>query len=208
MCASSSGPSPGPVGTASEVFHYLRLLWARLGEVHCPRCGLPGKVVDASGLAVRVAEDFPGGELAVLAPLGRRRRGFPLDVIAAAGRKGVAEVRIDGAVYDASQPPRVDRFQIHDVEAVVERVGGGRGRLSRLESAVARALDLGAGSLLALGPGGAERLYSTRRSCPSCGAGLPAPDPRLFAWSQKYGACPECDGFGTPRVEEEGEWRG
>jgi excinuclease ABC subunit A len=96
----------------------------------------------------------------------------------------------------------VDRFQIHDVEALVGRVTRGRGRRDRLEAAIAKALELSGGTLLASGKTG-ERFYSTRRACPSCGSGLPAPDPRLFSWSQKYGACPACDGFGAPRVEDE-----
>src|SRR5512144_3003916 len=79
-------------------------------------------------------------------------------------------------------------------------------RAAAVEPAIARALALSGGTLLAVGASG-ERFYSTRRSCPSCGTGLPAPDPRLFSWSQKYGACPECDGFGAPRVEEDGETR-
>jgi excinuclease ABC subunit A len=202
----SRGTPLSPVGTASEVYHHLRLLWSRLGTVHCPKCGLPGQVVDAAGLASRVAEDFPSAELLLLAPLVRRRKGFHLDAIAAAARKGVGEVRIDGVLHDAAKPPRVDRFQIHDVEAVVGRVAPGRGRAARLEAAIARALELGGGTVSAAA-GGEERFYSTRRSCPSCGTGLPAPDPRLFSWSQKYGACPECDGFGAPRVEEDGQLR-
>ncbi|HSB62503.1 MAG TPA: excinuclease ABC subunit UvrA, partial [Vicinamibacteria bacterium] len=203
----SRGTPLSTVGTASEVYHHLRLLWARLGTVHCPRCGLPGQVVDAAGLAARVAGDFPAGALAVLAPLVRRRKGFHLDAIAAAARRGVAEVRIDGAFHGAAPPPRLDRFQIHDVEALVERVGPGRGRAARLQPAIVKALALGGGLALVLGPEGAQRLYSTRRSCPGCGSGLPAPDPRLFSWSQKYGACPECEGFGAPRLEDEGDGR-
>jgi excinuclease ABC subunit A len=198
----SRGTPLSTVGTASEVYHHLRLLWARLGEVHCPRCGLPGQVVDAAALAARVAEDFPTGELSLFAPLVRRRKGFHLDAIAAAARRGVAEVRIDGASYAAASPPRVDRFQIHDVEAMVARVGAGRGRRDRLEPGIAKALELSGGTLLALDARGRERFYSTRRACPSCGSGLPAPDPRLFSWSQKYGACPDCGGFGAPRLED------
>jgi excinuclease ABC subunit A len=203
----SRGTPLSTVGTTSEVYHHLRLLWSRLGTVHCPGCGLPGAVVDAAALAARVAEDFPRGALEVLAPLVRRRKGFHLDAVAAAHRKGFAEVRIDGKRYDAARPPRVDRFRIHDVEALAGRVDAARGRLAKLEPAIARALALSGGTLLAAGVDGIERFYSTRRSCPSCGAGLPAPDPRLFSWSQKYGACPECDGFGAPRVEEDGETR-
>jgi excinuclease ABC subunit A len=198
----SRGTPLSTVGTTSEVYHHLRLLWARLGEVHCPKCGLPGQVVDAASLAARVAEDFPSGDLNVLAPLVRRRKGFHLDIIAAAAKRGVAEVRIDGTRYDAQKPPRVDRFQIHDVEALVGRVAGGRGRTDRLETAIAKTLELSGGTLLAAGRAG-ERFYSTRRACPSCGSGLPAPDPRLFSWSQKYGSCPACDGFGAPRLEDE-----
>jgi len=197
----SRGTPLSTVGTSSEVYHHLRLLWARLGEVHCPKCGVPGQVVDAAGLARRVAEDFPTGDLDLLAPLVRRRKGFHLDAIEAAHRKGVAEVRIDGTSYDAANPPRVDRFQIHDVEAMVGHVARGRRRRERLQTAIAEALEISGGTLLVAGRGG-ERFYSTRRACPSCGSGLPAPDPRLFSWSQKYGACPACDGFGAPRVED------
>ena len=173
------------------------------GTVHCPKCGLPGQVVDAAALAARVAEDFPTGDLSVLAPLVRRRKGFHLDAIAAAARKGVAEVRIDGTLHDAAQPPRVDRFQIHDVEAVVGRVAGRRGR--RRTPRGGHRAGARAGRRARCWPRArrGERFYSTRRACPSCGSGLPAPDPRLFSWSQKYGACPECDGFGAPRVEDE-----
>ncbi len=203
----SRGTPLSTVGTSSEVYHHLRLLWSRLGSVHCPKCGLPGQVVDAAALAARVAEDFPRGGVDVLAPLVRRRKGFHLDAIKAAHRKGFAEVRIDGKTYAAAAPPRVDRFQIHDVEALAARVEGGRRRDEKLEPAIARALALSGGTLLAIGRDGGERFYSTRRSCPSCGTGLPAPDPRLFSWSQKYGACPECEGFGAPKVEEDGEVR-
>jgi len=201
----SRGTPLSTVGTASEVYHHLRLLWSRLGAVHCPKCGLPGQVVDMAVLAARVASDFPKGELCLLAPLVRRRKGLHREAMLAASKRGVDLVRADGAYHAAATPPRLDRFQIHDVEALVARVAEGD-RSAGLEAAVARALDLGGGTLVAAGRAG-ERFYSTRRSCPSCGTGLPAPDPRLFSWSQKYGACPECDGFGAPRVEQDGELR-
>jgi excinuclease ABC subunit A len=204
----SRGTPMSTVGTASEVYHHLRLLWSRLGVVHCAKCGEAGQVVDAASLAARVAADFPG-EVDLLAPLVRRRKGYHLDVIAAAAKRGVAEVRIDGALFDASKPPRLDRYQIHDVDALVERVAAGAASRGRLEAAVTRALDLGAGTLVASRGEGQERLYSTRHACPRCGAGLPAPDPRLFSWGQKYGACPECNGFGAVgRDAEDGDENG
>jgi excinuclease ABC subunit A len=200
----SRGTPMSTVGTASEVYHHLRLLWSRLGVVHCTRCGEAGQVVDAGSLAARLAADFPDG-MDVLAPLVRRRKGYHLDAIAAAAKRGVAEVRIDGALVDTTNPPRIDRYQIHDVEAVVERFARAAPAREHLQAAVAKALDLGAGTLV-VSAGGEDRLYSTRHACPSCGTGLPAPDPRLFSWGQRYGACPDCDGFGVVgRSEDEGE---
>src|SRR4029453_16644533 len=92
----SRGTPLSTVGTTSEVYHHLRLLWSRLGVVHCPKCGLPGQVVDMAALAARVAEDFPRGALALLAPLVRRRKGFHKDVIAAAAKQGLAVVCVVG----------------------------------------------------------------------------------------------------------------
>ncbi len=201
----SRGTSMSTAGTASEVYHYLRLLFAFLGEPHCPRCGLAGEVASAGDLAGRIAEHFAGEEIVLLAPLVRQRKGFHRDVVAAAARRGVREVRIDGILHKASRPPKLDRFRIHDVEAVVERVGMGASRLGRIRSAVERALELGGGAVIAAVRGRPDRSYSTRRACPRCGSGMPVPDPRLFTWSQRFGACPDCEGFGTdPATRESG----
>ncbi|TMB16248.1 MAG: ATP-binding cassette domain-containing protein, partial [Deltaproteobacteria bacterium] len=193
----SHGTPMSTAGTASEVYHYLRLLFARLGVVHCPKCGVPGEVAEATSLAGRIAEHFSGEEVVLLAPLVRKRKGFHREVITAAAKRGVRDVRIDGVLHSASRPPRLDRYQLHDVEALVERVPAGPGRPGRLRTAVERALELGGGSLIASARGMPDRLYSTRRACPQCGSGLPVPDPRLFTWTQKFGACPTCEGFGA-----------
>ena len=148
-----------------------------------------------------------GASSPLLAPLVRRRKGFHQDAIAAVAKKGVSEVRIDGALHAgrvaAARRPLPDPRR---------RGAGRRASASGRGAAGARAGDRAGARARrrhARWPwaGGGERFYSTRRACPSCGTGLPAPDPRLFSWSQKYGACPECDGFGAPRVEEDGELR-
>jgi excinuclease ABC subunit A len=193
----SHGTPMSTAGTTSEVYHYLRLLFARLGVVHCPKCGVPGEVAAAASLAERIAEHFSGEEVVLLAPLVRKRKGFHREVITVAAKRGVRDVRIDGVLHSAARPPRLDRYQIHDVEALVERVPAGPARLGRLRTAVERALELGGGSLIASARGVPDRLYSTRRACPQCGSGLPVPDPRLFTWTQKFGACPTCEGFGA-----------
>src|SRR3989449_10315779 len=167
------GASMSTAGTASEVYHYLRLLFARLGVVHCPKCGVPGEVAEAASLAGRIAEHFSGEEVVLLAPLVRKRKGLHREVITAAAKRGVRNVRIDGVLHSASRPPRLDPYQIHDVEALVERVPAGPGRPGRLRTAVERALELGGGSLIASARGMPDRLYSTRRACPRCGSGLP-----------------------------------
>jgi excinuclease ABC subunit A len=196
----SHGSSSSTAGTASEVYHYLRLLFAFLGVPHCPRCGLAGEVVAPERLARRIAEHFPRGPVQLLAPLVRKRKGLHKDVIAAVARQGVREVRVDGQVHPVASAPKLDRFAIHDVEAVVASLSPGS---ERLGEAVSRALVLGGGNLVVAGPGG-ERRYSTKRACPGCGTGLPIPDPRLFTFSQTFGACPGCGGLGLGE-DEEGE---
>ncbi|HEY3121449.1 MAG TPA: excinuclease ABC subunit A, partial [Vicinamibacteria bacterium] len=196
------GTPMSTVGTASEVYHYLRLLYARVGVPHCPRCGIAGAVADPAELADRIDAEFAGRELALLAPLVRRRKGFHRDLIVAAARRGVAEIRVDGALHDVTTVPRLDRYQVHDVEAVVARLPRAADRTDAVRAAVRRALALGGGSVVAVG-GDVERLYSTRRACPGCGSGLPVPDPRLFSWGQKFGACPRCGGYGAEGDEDE-----
>ena len=191
------------VGTASEVYHYFRLLFASLGVPHCPRCGVPGEAADASRIAGRISEHFAGKEVMILAPLVRKRKGHHREVVERAAKHGFEQVRIDGRLYDTARPPRIDRYQVHDVEAVVARrevhPGGGN-----LRPAVEKSLEVGGGTVMVSTPGQKEdRFYSSRQACPRCGAGLPVADPRLFTWSQKFGACPACEGSGIVQPASE-----
>jgi len=184
-------------GTASEVYHYLRLLFASLGTAYCPEDGAPGEAADAAGITARINRLFAGQEVMILAPLVRKRKGHHKELIRRAARMGFREVRLDGHVFAAAKAPELDRYQIHDVEAVVARIrvdptGGGEA----LRNQVEKALDLGYGTLVAAVAGRPDTFFSTRLACPRCGQALPAPDPRLFTWSQKFGACPVCQGYG------------
>lgn len=196
----SRGTSMSTVGTASEVYHYLRLLFASLGVSYCPACALPSEEAAPLSIVKRITNDFAGQRFMVLAPIVRKRKGVYREAIIALARRGIYEVRIDGALYDVRHPPQLARYQLHDVEAVVARVAPRRGQRRLLRWAVERALELGVGTLIAIGRGKA-RFYSTRRTCPRCGSGLPVPDPRLFTWSQRFGACPECSGTGITTGE-------
>ncbi|MFZ5511126.1 MAG: excinuclease ABC subunit UvrA, partial [Pseudomonadota bacterium] len=200
--------SMSTVGTASEVYHYLRLLFAALGTPHCPVCGIPGEAADAEGIARRILRDFGEREIWVLAPLVRARKGMHRGLIAALARRGVGVVRIDGRLWDTADPPTLDRYQVHDVEALVARLRADPARLAPLAAAVSQALELGSGRVIAATGGAADRHYSMLHTCPGCGAALPFPDPRLFTWSQRFGACPRCAGRGTePGTGEDGPAR-
>jgi excinuclease ABC subunit A len=189
-------------GTVSEAYHYLRLLFASLGVPHCPRCGAASEASDETGIVRRVAEQFRGRDVRVLAPLVRGRKGHHRDVIERAMRLGVAELRVDGAFVGTGQAPPLDRFSVHDLDAVVARAVISGPAL--LRAYVEYALALGDGSVIIVPADGAERAYSTRHACPQCGTELPVADPRLFSWNQRFGACPACGGTGTsPRATAE-----
>jgi excinuclease ABC subunit A len=184
-------------GTASEVYHYFRLLFSSLGVPYCPKCGIPGGATNARGITDQIIGQFEGEEVWVLAPLIRGRKGHHREVIQRAAKRGFDRVRVDGKIFSASEAPKLDRYLVHDVEAAVSRRKIRRGEKEKIRSEVERALDAGGGTMIvARAEGKGEEFYSTRQSCPQCGAGLPIPDPRLFTWSQKFGACPLCEGSG------------
>ena len=183
-------------GTASEVYHYLRLLFASLGVPHCPRCGTAGEASDAAGIVRRVAEQFDGREVWLLAPLVRGRKGHHRDVVERAIRLGITQLRIDGAFISAAHAPPLDRFTVHDVDAVAARTVID-GMTPMLRAYLEYALATGDGCVVIVPESGAEQAYSTHRACPQCGSELPVADPRLFSWNQRFGACPACGGTGT-----------
>lgn len=193
----SRGSPMSTVGTASEIYHYLRLLFATLGVPHCPKCGTPGVMADAESLAARIARDFADREVMVLAPLVRKRKGVHREVMVAMAKRGVHTVRVDGGLWSTAHPPSLERYELHDIEAVLGRVPPGPDRLENLRAAVQQALELSGGMVLASARDASDRFYSTRKSCPRCGVGLPPADPRLFTWSQRFGACPACGGSGV-----------
>lgn len=189
-------------GTASEVYHYLRLLFAATAVPYCPEHGLPEEAADPQGIAARILSHFPDQEVMILAPLVRQRKGHHREIIERAAKLGFQRVRIDGQIYDSAKPRRLDRYQVHDIEALVTQEKVRAERLAELRAAVRQALEVGGGALTVFAPGkGTERFYSTRLACPRCGFSLPAADPRLFTWSQKFGACPVCEGYGVVRQE-------
>lgn len=197
----SRGGGKSTVATVTEIHHFIRLLFARLGLQHCPECGIPVSAQTRDQIAAHLLEESKTrGRLKLLAPVVRGRKGFHTDVAQRAARQGHAELRADGKMYSAAEPFRLDRFKEHFIEVVVGEVGG-RGKSGgedpgRMRLLVEETLGLGGGSLVALDSKGRETLHSTTRACPKCARSFGELDPKLFSYNSSQGWCPECRGFG------------
>jgi excinuclease ABC subunit A len=197
----SRGGGKSTVATVTEIYHFLRLLFARLGTPFCPRCQLPvqAQTRDEAGRRL-VAETKRRGDLLLLAPMVKNRKGFHTEVAEWAAKHGYAEVRADGKIYATSQKLRLDRFREHDVEIVVG-VLEKKGRRARpgqkpAHELIDEALRLGRGTLYALGNDRHLSVHSTERACPQCGDSFGELDPKMFSYNSPRGWCPRCRGFG------------
>ncbi|MCY1015511.1 excinuclease ABC subunit UvrA [Pyxidicoccus sp. MSG2] len=178
------------VATVTEVAHYLRLLFAKLGEPHCPRDDSPIASTTPDVLYAQLTA--MKGEGTVLAPAVRARKGTYLDVFAAAARGGIAQAMVDGKLSSTDDPPRLTKTREHDIDLVMYE-----GKLSKLPREVFdKALGWGQGALK-VGGGKGETLLSTERTCPKCGTAVPELDPRWFSFNTKQGRCESCEGTGV-----------
>jgi excinuclease ABC subunit A len=188
------------VGTVTEIYDYLRLLWARVGVPHCPTCGQPVLRQSATQMVDRLLRMAPGTRIEVLAPLVRGRKGEFKDLFEKARRDGFVRVRVDGDTYDISEAPRLNRYENHDVSVVVDRLVIRDEDRSRLADSVETALRVGSGLLEVLEHGAGEpraHLFSEQYACAGCGTSLPELEPRQFSFNSPYGACEACGGLGT-----------
>ena len=194
------GPSHNPrstVGTMTEIYDYLRLLFARVGRPHCPKCGREicrqtvQQIVDA---VLGIPE---GSKIMVLAPLIRDRKGEHQSVIEDLRKAGFVRVRMDKKIRDLSEEFQLDKNKKHTVEAVVDRLQIGEAEKSRIADSVETALKLGAGVVLISVTGGEELLFSEHFACVVCGISLGEIAPRTFSFNSPHGACTACSGLGV-----------
>jgi excinuclease ABC subunit A len=189
------------VGTVTEVYDYLRLLWARVGIPHCPECGQPVLRQSAAQIVDRLLEIDEGTRLEVLAPLVRGRKGEFRDLFEKARKDGFVRARVDGETVDLATPPKLARYENHDIAIVVDRLVVKREERSRLADSVETALRTAGGVVEVVEhrnrTAPASHLFSEQYACPSCGTSLAELEPRQFSFNSPYGACPECDGLGT-----------
>jgi excinuclease ABC subunit A len=198
------------VGTITEIYDYLRLLWARVGVPHCPNDGTPVQRQSASQISDLVASWPEGTRIEVLAPLVRGRKGEFKDLFEDARRQGFIRVRVDGQTCDLTQVPTLNRRQNHDISLVVDRLVVSPADRSRLHDSIETALKAADGVVEVIRHGGqadkraggqeGERfMFSERFSCPVCGHSLPELEPRQFSFNSPFGTCPDCHGLGTRR---------
>lgn len=211
----SKGGGKSTVATVTEIHHFVRLLFARLGTIYCPDCDLPVGVVSAAEVATRIREKLRKcRELKLLAPVVRGRKGFHNRIAQWAARHGYEQIRADGRFLPADQPLRLDRFREHNVEIVTGVLVGGRGQKTgaghaqSIERLVEETLGLGGGTMLTLDDDGQSDVYSSERTCVRCGRSFPPPDPKLFSYNSPAGWCPHCRGFGEVFYMPEGVDRG
>ena len=226
------GGGKSTVATVTEIYHFIRLLFARLGTQYCPDCQLPVEAQTRDELAKHLQSELKQrGDLLLLAPIVRNRKGFHTDVAEWAAKHGYKEIRANGKIYDTSKPFRLDRFKEHDVEIVVgvaasrksaansKQSSQPRSHEAQLQLLIDETLKLGHGTLQALDNHKKLTIHSTERACPKCSRSFEPLDPKNFSYNSSQGWCPKCRGFGElfylPEVErgadadsiEESWWR-
>ncbi len=186
------------VGTVTEIYDYMRLLWARVGVPHSPATGLPIESQTVSQMVDRIMEQEEGTRLYLLAPIVRGRKGEYRKEFQELQKKGFQRVKVDGELYDVDAVPDLNKKIKHDIEVVVDRLVLREGVETRLADSIETALELADGLLFAEDAKSGERhTFSAKFACPVSGFTIDEVEPRLFSFNNPFGACPSCDGLGT-----------
>jgi len=185
------------VATLTEIYHYLRLLFSKLGEQHCPGCGRPLSAQNSRAIAEQIRRRHHSRTILLLAPKVSGRKGYHKEVLAQAVKDGYRKARIDGRLVALKPDMALSRYHEHFIEVVVDRLTPATVDRVDFRSRIETALRQGAGSLIILPDAGREEIFSLHGICPTCGIGVEAPDPRLFSFNSKRGACPTCHGLGV-----------
>ncbi len=190
------------VGTVTEIYDYLRLLFARVGIPHCPKCGREIRRQTVDEIADKVMAMPEGSKILVNAPVVRGRKGEYTKNLEGYRKSGYGRVKVDGIVYDLQEDIRLDKNIKHTISVVVDRLVVKDGIQKRLTDSLENALRLADG-LVVIDCNGTEELFSTKYACPDCGISIEEIEPRLFSFNTPYGACPECGGLGFKQIVDE-----
>ena len=185
------------VGTVTEIYDYLRLLFARIGIPHCPKCGKEIKKQTIDQIVDQITELPERTKIQLLAPVVRGRKGEHVKLLNDASKSGYARVRVDGVVYELSDEIKLEKNKKHTIEIVVDRLIIKEGMQKRLTESIENVMSLTGGLLVVdVNSGESELTFSQNFSCPDCGINLSEIEPRLFSFNNPSGACPECTGLG------------
>ncbi|PEB01630.1 excinuclease ABC subunit UvrA [Bacillus cereus] len=185
------------VGTVTEIYDYLRLLFARIGTPICPNHGIEITSQTVEQMVDRVLEYPERTKLQVLAPIVSGRKGAHVKVLEDIKKQGYVRVRVDGEMLDVSEDITLDKNKKHSIEVVIDRIVVKEGIASRLADSLESALKLGGGRVLIDVMGEEELLFSEHHACPYCGFSIGELEPRMFSFNSPFGACPSCDGLGS-----------
>ena len=200
----TAGHNPrSTVGTVTEIYDYLRLLYARAGTPHCSNCGRPVERQSAGQIADTVLGWPDGAKIEILAPLVRGRKGEFRELFESARKQGFVRAVVDGELIELAEPPKLNRKVNHDVSVVVDRLAARADDRGRLTDSLETALRLADGLVQVTKHAGGGKtethLFSEKYGCPNCGISLPELEPRHFSFNSPFGACPACSGLGTRR---------
>ena len=194
-------PSKNPrstVATVTEIYDYLRLLFARIGHRHCPRCGREVEAWSVQGITQDILKKFNEKTVYVLSPLIQGRAGTYEELFAKLKKEGYVKARVDGTVIEVAQPPVLERYKKHTIELVADEIFVEEFEKERLSESLENALKYSKGlvHILEEGENPREFTYSENNACAHCGIGFSDLEPRLFSFNSPYGACPDCNGLG------------
>lgn len=185
------------VGTVTEIYDYLRLLYGRVGIPHCPKCGKEVKRQTVDQIVDKIMALPERTKIQILAPVVKAKKGEHKNVFENAKKNGYVRVRVDGEIYDVAEPPELKKTQKHDIEIIIDRIAIKPDIEKRIADSVETALNLTGDIVMVDVPGGETFRFSQNYACDDCGISLQELSPRLFSFNNPYGACPHCDGLGV-----------
>ena len=188
------------VGTVTEIYDYLRLLYARIGAVHCPVCHKEIKQQSVDEIVDKVVEMPQGTKIQILAPVVRARKGEHAKVLSDAAKSGFVRAKVDGIMYELSDKIPMEKNKKHDISIVVDRLVVKEEMQKRLTDSLETALKLASGIVIVDVVGKEEMLFSQNYACPDCEINIEELTPRMFSFNSPFGACPHCTGLGEQHL--------
>ncbi|KAB2840424.1 MAG: excinuclease ABC subunit UvrA, partial [Melioribacteraceae bacterium] len=195
---STTGNPRSTVGTVTEIYDYLRLLYARVAKPHCSNCGRELEKQSSEQIIDTLLENYDGKRLIILAPVIRGRKGHYRELFDEIMKDGFLRARVDGEVFELANDFKVDRYKIHNIEIVVDRLKINKDSRYRISESVEVALNFGNGTVI-INDGTEDKIFSRNLACVECGISYQELAPNSFSFNSPFGSCPDCDGLGEKK---------